>query len=220
MIRFFDLFFSFVAILVLSPLLLFCAIILRFSGEGEIFYFQSRIGYGQKEFRLVKFATMLKNSPNIGTGTITVQNDPRVLPFGKLLRKSKINELPQLFNILAGDMSLVGPRPMTRELFDIYTDREKDIISSVKPGLSGYGSLFFRDEQKYLSGMTIHDAAKFYSRHIQPYKAALEIYFVQKRSIYNYFLVISLTVMCVIFPNSVFLLKVLNLPKPPAELID
>jgi lipopolysaccharide/colanic/teichoic acid biosynthesis glycosyltransferase len=220
MIRFFDLLLAFAAILLLSPVLLFCAIILRFSGEGEVFYSQTRIGLRQKNFQLIKFVTMLKDSPNIGTGTITVQNDPRVLPFGKLLRKTKINELPQLLNILKGDMSLVGPRPMTRELFDIYLDKEKEIISSVKPGLSGYGSLFFRDEQKFLSGMSIFASKEFYSKYIQPYKAELEIYFVQKRSTYNYFLVIFLTILCVIFPNAVSVLKILNLPKPPVELLE
>ena len=115
--RFFDIFFSGLALLVLSPLFIILILILRFSGEGEIFFLQERIGKDNKPFMLFKFATMLKNSPHIGTGTITVKNDPRVLPIGKFLRKSKINELPQLINIFKGDMSSIGPRPLTLKAF-------------------------------------------------------------------------------------------------------
>ena len=105
MIRAFDIIFSFMALVVLMPLLVPIMILLRLTGEGEIFFLQKRIGrYGQT-FDLCKFATMLKDSPNIGTGTITIANDPRVLPLGKFLRKSKINEVPQLYNVLVGDMS-------------------------------------------------------------------------------------------------------------------
>ena len=94
MTRFFDVVFSVAALLVLLPLLLPVVILLRFSGEGEVFYYQPRIGLGGRTFHIYKFATMLKNSPNMGSGTITVKNDPRILPFGHILRKTKINELP------------------------------------------------------------------------------------------------------------------------------
>ena len=107
--RFFDIFFSGLALLVLSPLLVPIVLILRFSGEGEIFFLQERIGKGGQVFKLFKFATMLKDSPNIGTGTVTMKGDPRVLPVGKFLRKTKINELPQLLNIFFGDTSVIGP---------------------------------------------------------------------------------------------------------------
>ena len=99
------------ALVLLSPLLLPLMFILRVTGEGEIFFPQSRVGRGGKDFKLYKFATMLKDSPNMGTGTVTVKNDPRVLPMGGFLRKTKINELPQLINIFNGDMSVIGPRP-------------------------------------------------------------------------------------------------------------
>ena len=92
-----DLLISIFALILLSPLFLIVAIILKFSGEGEIFYLQQRLGYLNKKFKIIKFATMVKNSPNIGTGSLTLRDDPRVLPFGKFLRKSKINELPQIF---------------------------------------------------------------------------------------------------------------------------
>ena len=111
--RFFDIVLSGLAILCLSPLLIPVVIILKLTGEHYIFYTQERIGLGGKPFGLLKFATMLKNSPNMGAGDITTHNDPRVLPFGRILRKTKINELPQLFNIFLGDMSIIGPRPLT-----------------------------------------------------------------------------------------------------------
>ena len=104
-----DIILSGMALLILSPLLVPLMIILRLTGEGHVFYTQKRIGFKNIEFKLVKFATMLKNSPNIGTGTITTREDPRVLPMGNLLRKTKINELPQLINIFMGNMSIVGP---------------------------------------------------------------------------------------------------------------
>ena len=115
--RFFDIFFSGLALLFLSPLLVPIFIILKFSGEGEVFFLQERIGKGGDVFKLFKFATMLKDSPNIGTGTVTMKGDPRVLPVGKFLRKTKINELPQLLNIFFGDMSVIGPRPLTPKTF-------------------------------------------------------------------------------------------------------
>ena len=102
--RFIDFLLSLIALVVLSPLLFPVILILKCTGEGEIFYVQKRCGLGGKEFGLLKFATMLKNSPNIGAGEITLKEDPRVLPFGKLLRKSKLNELPQLWNIFVGNM--------------------------------------------------------------------------------------------------------------------
>ena len=102
------------------PLLAPIVIILRCSGEGEVFFLQDRIGKDGKKFKLFKFATMLKNSPNIGTHTVTMKSDPRVLPVGKVLRRTKINELPQLFNILIGNMSIIGPRPLTAQTFSSY----------------------------------------------------------------------------------------------------
>ena len=118
MTRVCDIFFSALALVFLSPLLIPIALLLRFTGEGEVFFVQERVGLNQQTFGLLKFATMLKDSANIGSGTITVRNDPRVLPVGKVLRKTKINELPQLLNILRGDMSVIGPRPLTRNHFN------------------------------------------------------------------------------------------------------
>ena len=95
---------------------------------------------------------MLKNSPSIGAGEITLKNDPRVLPFGRFLRKTKINELPQLFNILLGHISLVGPRPMVPNTFLKYSPKAQSELQKVRPGLTGIGSIIFRDEEKFLEG--------------------------------------------------------------------
>jgi lipopolysaccharide/colanic/teichoic acid biosynthesis glycosyltransferase len=114
-IRFFDIFFSFFAILVLFPFMLPIMVILKLTGEHYIFYKQFRVGRYGKKFGLIKFATMLKDSLNLPGGTFTLKNDPRILPFGKFLRKTKINELPQLINIFLGQMSIIGYRPLLRK---------------------------------------------------------------------------------------------------------
>ena len=147
--RFFDILFSLISLLFFSPLFFIIIIILKLTGEGEIFFLQKRSGKDEKEFKIIKFATMLKNSPYLGAKDITLKDDPRVLKFGKFLRKTKINELPQLINILIGDMSVVGPRPLTKEQFSNYDVNSKKLISSIEPGLTGIGSVVFRDEEKY-----------------------------------------------------------------------
>ena len=148
MIRFFDVLLSAIALFILLPLFLPITILLKSTGEGEVFFLQERIGKDGKKFMLFKFATMLKNSPNIGTATVTMKNDPRVLPVGRFLRKTKINELPQLLNIFFGDMSVIGPRPLTSEAFESYSDNTKYLIKKVRPGLSGIGSIVFRAEER------------------------------------------------------------------------
>ena len=173
MIRIFDIIFSMIALLLLMPVFVPVTFLLLFTGERQVFYFQERVGKNGKKINLIKFATMLKNSPNIGTANITILDDPRVLPFGKFLRKSKINELPQLYNILIGDMSIVGPRPLTKDNFDLYSDAIKTGILSVRPGLTGVGSILFRDEEAILGQET--DPVKFYANYIAPYKGELEL---------------------------------------------
>lgn len=215
--RFFDILFSGLALLVLSPLFIPIMILLRLTGEGEIFYVQQRVGINGRMFGLLKFATMLKNSPSLGTGTVTVKNDPRVLPMGAFLRKTKINELPQLFNILKGDMSIVGPRPQTQRCFDAFSqDAQADIVK-VRPGLSGVGSIFFRDEEDLMHGAA--NPAQFYDEVIAPYKGALEKWYVRNATLTNYFLVIFVTAWVVVFPKSRIAWTVFSdLPAPPPEL--
>ena len=173
--RLFDVFLSSIALIFLSPLLLPIVIILKFTGEGEVFFMQKRIGRNSRLFKLIKFATMLKNSPHLGTGTVTMKHDPRILPVGKFLRKTKINELPQLLNILLGDMSVIGPRPLTIETFGSYSSDTQDIIKGVRPGLSGVGSIIFREEEEILHGP--YASTDFYNKVIAPYKGALEKWF-------------------------------------------
>jgi len=215
--RFFDIFFSGLALLVLSPLLVPIVLILRFSGEGEIFFLQERIGKGGQVFKLFKFATMLKDSPNIGTGTVTMKGDPRVLPVGKFLRKTKINELPQLLNIFFGDMSVIGPRPLTAQTFGVYSADTQEIVKKVRPGLSGVGSIIFRGEEEIMHGASA--SVDFYENIIAPYKGSLEEWFVSNKSIYIYFLAILITAWAVVFPSTQMAWRVFDdLPEPPSEL--
>lgn len=200
MIRLFDILLSSLAIAFLLPVLVPCAFILKFTGEKEIFYFQERIGKNKRKFNLYKFTTMLKNSENIGSGTITIKDDPRVLPFGKFLRSTKINELPQLINILIGDMSIIGPRPLLEKQFSMYDIKDQEIICSVRPGLSGVGSVVFRDEENILS--KADNPHEFYEENITPYKAYLEKWFVEEKSLFLYFKLIVVTVIVVIFKTN------------------
>ena len=215
--RFFDIFFSSLALFVLSPFLVFIVIILKCSGEGEIFFLQERIGKKGVLFKLFKFATMKKNSPNLLTGTITVSDDPRVLPIGKFLRKTKINELPQLLNIFFGDLSIVGPRPLTAQTFNAYPTSTQGVIKQVKPGLSGVGSIIFRGEEGLMRDATA--SVDFYNSVIAPYKGVLEEWFVSNKGLYVYFMVIFITILVVFFPKTkVVWLIFKGLPEPPDEL--
>jgi len=215
--RIFDIIFSGIALVLLSPLLLPLMFILRVTGEGEIFFPQNRVGSGGKHFKLFKFATMLKDSPNIGTGTVTVKNDPRVLPMGGFLRKTKINELPQLINIFNGDMSVIGPRPQTQRCFDAFPLSSQNEIIKVRPGLSGIGSIIFRDEEDMMHAN--NDPDKFYDEIVMPYKGSLEEWYVANQNIRSYFSLIGLTVWVVLFPRSDLAQKVFKgLPTHPEEM--
>lgn len=197
--RLFDILISGVALFFLLPFLLPLALLLRLTGEGAVFYRQKRVGKDRQIFELLKFATMLKDSPNIGAGTLTMKDDPRILPLGKFLRKTKINELPQLYNICKGDMAIVGPRPLVPEGERVYRIEAAKIIRSVRPGLTGIGSILLRDEE----GLYAHrsDAKKFYTEVIQPYKEGVELYYVHNRSIAMDIQIIILTAVVIIFPH-------------------
>ena len=215
--RLFDIIFSTLALVVFSPLLIPIVVLLRLSGEGEIFFIQKRVGKSGKFFGLFKFATMLKDSPNIGTGTITMKDDPRILRFGGFLRKSKINELPQLLNILLGDMSVIGPRPLTKQTFSSYSVATQNIIKRVRPGLSGVQQIVIRDEEGLMQGAAA--SVSFYDSVLAPYKGELEMWFVDNKSLYIYFLTIFMTVWIILAPKSSAVWKVFKgLPIPPNEL--
>lgn len=198
--RFFDIVLSLIALLCLSWLLIPISIILLLTGEHYVFYFQERVGKSGKSFQLWKFATMLKNSPNMGTGTITTRNDPRVLPFGKFLRMTKLNELPQLINILIGDMSIIGPRPMVRKVYEAYSEESKEAIAQIQSGLSGIGSVIFRDEEYYVS--LANDPVIFKNSVIQPHKGILEQWYFQNRNLWVDFAIIFLTCLAILFPKN------------------
>jgi lipopolysaccharide/colanic/teichoic acid biosynthesis glycosyltransferase len=199
--RFFDIVLALIALIILSPLLLPIALILRLTGEGYVFYYQKRIGYKNSYFNIIKFATMLKNSPNMGTGIITLRNDPRLLPIGKFLRKTKINELPQVLNVLKGDMSWVGPRPLVDKTFNAYPETMRFKVYDSKPGMTGIGSIVFRDEEALIShaNMPPHE---FYEKVIAPYKGELELWYNQHKNFWVDFLILFLTGWVVLFPKS------------------
>ena len=194
-----DILIAGLALIILSPILILAIIILLLTGEHEVFYYQKRIGYKNRPFYIWKFATMLKNSPNIGTGHITLRNDPRVTWFGKILRITKINELPQIINVFKGDMSIVGPRPLMESGFKLYSAEIQNKIYNVKPGITGIGSLVFRDEEKLISAA--EDPIAMYGT-ISPYKGALEMWYQKNASLDVDFMIIFLTAWSILFPNN------------------
>ena len=202
--RTFDILTSGIAILILSPLLIPIIIGLKLTGEGYVFYKQERVGYKNKPFLIWKFATMLKNSSKMPGGIMTTKKDPRITPMGGFLRKSKINELPQLFNIFFGHMSVVGPRPVMKVSFEAYPNEVQKVIYNVKPGLTGIGSIIFRDEEELITGVRnkggdIHD---FYVNKIYPHKGNLELWYQKNKSVILDFQIIILTAWVIFNPES------------------
>lgn len=193
--RLIDILLSGIGIVFLSPILIITTMILSMTGEHKVIYRQRRIGKDYRPFSIYKFVTMRSDSEKFGT--ITAKNDPRVLPVGKFLRKSKINELPQLFNILFGDMSIVGPRPLAGAEVDMYPDDVRPIVyNNNKPGLTGIGSLFFRDEDELIAG-TEKPTEQAYQEDIMPVKGRLEIWYRENKSLMVDLLIVILTALSV-----------------------
>ena len=216
--RLFDLTIAVLSLLLLFAPMILVMIILKFTGEGEIFYLQKRLGYLNNEFKIIKFATMVKNSPNIGTGSLTLRGDPRVLPFGNFLRKSKINELPQIFNVIIGNMSIVGPRPQMKVDFDKFPLKKRNEIYKSKPGITGIGSIIFRDEEKWISNFN-GDKHEFYKNKIAPYKTDVELWYYKNQSLFVDVKLVILTAWVIIFTNSDFVERIFkSLPKKPSYL--
>ncbi len=214
--RFFDFFIAFTFSLFLFPFLIPVIVGLLFTGEGYVFYRQERVGLNKKKFEIYKFATMLKDSPNLLGGIITTTNDPRITPMGGFLRKSKINELPQLLNIIIGQMSFVGPRPVMQKSFDSYPESVKKVIFNIKPGLTGIGSIIFRDEEELISDVEKNggNSWKFYKEKIYPFKGEIEIWYQKHRSLFLDLKLIFITAWVIFFPKSKIYEKVLkDLPK-------
>ena len=201
--RIIDILLSVLALLVLLPLFIPIVAILLLTGEHKVFYSQTRVGYKNQNFKILKFATMLSNSANMGSGSLTLKNDPRVLPFGSFLRKSKINELPQILNIIIGDLSIVGPRPQMKVDFEKYSDEVQRKIYNVRPGLTGIGSIVFRDEESLISvASEKENPHDYYKRVIAPYKGELEIWYQENCNLILDFQLIFMTAWAIVSPET------------------
>lgn len=172
--RLIDITLSIILIIVLLPVWIPISLVLLLTGEHKVFFTQSRVGKNSQAFMILKHNTMKKNSENMKGGLYTTRKDPRVLPFGAFLRKTKIDEWPQLFHILSGKMSFVGPRPLV--VNNPYPESIQNEIYKIKPGVTGLGSIIFRDEEKLLSEAWL-EPEEFYANHILPYKASLELWY-------------------------------------------
>lgn len=218
MIRMFDIIFSGLAMIVLFPFMLPIMIGLKLTGEHYVFYMQPRVGRGGMDFNVLKFVTMLKNSPNLKGGVLTQKNDPRVLPMGKFLRKTKINELPQLANIFIGQMSFVGPRPQVRRHYELYSGDVKAKIDLVTPGLTGIGSVVFRDEEAILDKVP-GDRNQFHDTVVALYKGELEVWWTGHRTLGNYFKLILLTAWALVSPRTTMWTKWFGELPEPSEVL-
>ena len=201
--RIIDILLATLALLILVPLFIPIVIVLLLTGEHKVFYSQTRVGYKNQNFKILKFATMLSNSANMGSGSLTLRNDPRVLPFGSFLRKTKINELPQIINIIIGELSIVGPRPQMQVDFEKYSDEVQKNIYNVRPGLTGIGSIVFRDEELLISVASENENPHdFYKRVIAPYKGELEMWYQSHRSVFLDSQLIFMTAWAIVSPET------------------
>lgn len=189
MIRCFDILFSLLGILLLSPVFLILYISIRLESKGGCVYRQQRVGRYGKDFCVYKFRSMRVGADRQGLITVGGR-DPRITRIGYFIRKYKLDELPQLFNVLKGDMSLVGPRPEVRKYVDLYTDEQRRVLS-VRPGITDYASIEYVDENKILG--QAEDADKAYQEQIMPDKIQYNMRYIDNRSIKEYFKIIFLT---------------------------
>lgn len=210
-----DIVVAVLVLILLLPLFLIVVVVLLMTGEHTVFYRQKRIGYKNKEFFIWKFATMLKDSPNMGTGSITLRGDPRVTTVGRFLRQSKINELPQVINLFTGDMTLVGPRPHMMFDFNHYPEHIKKIIFNVKPGITGIGSIVFRDQEMIMTKAKM-DPHKYYKKYLAPYKGELEMWYQENQSLMTDSKIIILTAF-VIVSSKIDLVNIFFKNLPVAE---
>jgi lipopolysaccharide/colanic/teichoic acid biosynthesis glycosyltransferase len=216
--RLLDILLSGVALAVFAIPLLLIMLVLRFTGEGDVWFFQERVGLDGRRFKVYKFATMRRDSEWTGSKDITMRNDPRVLPFGRFLRKTKVNELPQVINIFIGDMSVVGWRPLMPKSFAYYPQHIQEQIVHMKPGLTGVGSIVFRDEEA-ITARANKPPQRVYQEDIAPYKGELELWYQRHQSLWLDLKIIALTAWTVLRPHSLLYTKWLRgLPERPAFL--
>lgn len=202
--RLLDILVSLMALSVLALPFLVIIVVLRFTGEGDVWYLQERVGFGGKRFRVFKFVTMRVGSEFSGNKDITVRDDPRVLPVGRVLRMTKLNELPQVLNVLLGHMSLVGWRPLVPRGFEDYPEHVQEGIVQSKPGITGIGSIIFRDEEAittnaHKDGMDLREC---YREHILPYKGEVELWYRDHQSFALDLKILWLTAKVVLVPGA------------------
>ena len=189
MIRFFDIVFSFTGLIILSPLLLIVAVWVKIDSKGPVLYRQIRVGLHNIDFRLLKFRSMRINADKAGLLTVGGR-DSRITTAGYWLRKYKIDELPQLINVLKGDMSLVGPRPEVRKYVNMYTETQKKVLM-VRPGITDMASIAYKKENELLAGSP--DPEKTYIDQVMPAKLKLNMVFIENPTLTNYFKIIFKT---------------------------
>jgi lipopolysaccharide/colanic/teichoic acid biosynthesis glycosyltransferase len=188
--RFFDILFSAIGIILLAPLLAILAMAIKKSSSGPVLYRGIRVGRGGKLFRMIKFRTMVTNAEALG-GSCTSDDDPRITSIGRRLRKYKLDELPQLFNVLRGEMSFVGPRPEVKQYVAMFSEEEKQILS-VRPGVTDLATLWDSDEGALLTGSS--DPERIYLETIRPEKMRLQLEYIQKRTLLLDFRIVCSTV--------------------------
>jgi len=214
--RLFDITVSLSLISLLLPIWIPLCIVLLVTGEHRVFFVQKRVGLNSKTFNIWKHATMIRNSEKMKGGLYTTKNDPRILPTGQFLRKTKLDEIPQLFHILTGKMSFVGPRPLV--INNPYPKEIQDAVYRVKPGVTGIGSIIFRNEEKLLTEAPT-SPEDFYANFILPYKADLELWYQDHVSFLTHMKLMFCTTFALVFPetNLPFIIFP-SLPPVPSEL--
>ena len=178
--RVLDVLVAAVGLVFVGPLLTLIALIIKLSSRGPVFYRGMRVGLDGRLFAMMKFRTMVVNAESLG-GSATAADDPRITNIGKLLRRYKLDELPQLLNVLTGDMSLVGPRPEVQKYVNLYSPEEKTILT-VRPGITDWASIWNSNEAAVLEGS--RDPEKTYEELIRPTKLALQLLYVRKHSFF------------------------------------
>lgn len=188
--RIVDVLASLAGLILLSPVFIVLIIAIKLNSKGGAFFKQIRVGQYGRDFGLIKFRSMYQGAEK--DGLLTVGNkDPRITKVGYLIRKYKLDELPQLFNVLIGNMSLVGPRPEVRKFVNMYTDEQKNILK-VKPGITDYASIKFRNENELMASAS--NPEDFYIKVVMPEKIALNMKFINQPSIITYFRIIVKTI--------------------------
>ena len=220
--RLLDILLALIALAIIALPLLLVILVLKLTGEHKVWFLQERVGKGRRHFKVFKFVTMRSDSEFTGSKDITVRNDPRVLPVGRLLRKTKFNELPQFINVLVGDMSMVGWRPLMPVSFAMYEPHLQEGISQVKPGITGLGAIVFRDEEAIISEAAEQgkDLRQVYTEDIMPYKGRLEVWYAEHQSLWLDLKIIITTVFVLLRPGSVYYRRWFRgLPQPTSELV-